>query len=361
MKIKTPNFKNKRTQKTITNALGFACARLRDNKRKELHFAEINKEFGQSQSTTGAWLRYKLLTCVDESYSEKHGVCKKYVLNLKGVEEVETIMALNGRSYNAFTGLKYSKNSQLDIELGVEWALKRYDYDNFEYDVKTSRYWNPIQHLRKEIRNQALAVNGMTEQYDVECCAQTLMYQTYMRYKKNKPLMMMENYLEARSAIRNKIALDVGIEVDQVKQILTAFNNNGRLTDHFTCKTFKYVNECKDTMNAFNNHPSVKLLKADMSAMWKVLSKHEIEAFYHEDGSKVRITGSDKSGFYFATEKRVMDIAYNYLEANNKRYFRLHDAFVTEPITEQQIEEIKQLIRTNTNYQIKFDKSITGL
>jgi hypothetical protein len=359
-KLKTPNFTDPRVIRRLKNSLGYVLANMsveHDNP-KPLYCRDIAKHLGAMQNPLSKWVKYHLLTCVDDSFDKDRGKCKKYILNLKGTRYVSELV-----NYNGWTGLSDEARKQQDNELAIEWATNTFDIDNVEYKEKSDRYWNPIQNLRKEVRNQFLARNGLTEQYDVECCAQSIMYQTYQQYS-DKPLMMMEEYIENRTAIRNKIAKDVGLHVAAVKQILTAMNNNSRLQANNQCSIYYLTGYSPSKVIAFNNHPSIVYLKEDMKQMWKVLSKHmerEYVTTSHGITRKVTLNGSSKSALYFSLEKQVMDIAYNYLETNNKRFIKLHDAFITEPITQQQLEDITQLIKSNTNYNIKLEKSTTSI
>ena len=357
-KLKTPNFNDPRVARRLKNSLAYVLANMSVNNPipKELYCRDISEHLGSMSNPLSKWLKYHLLICVDERFDKDRGKCKKYILNLKGTLYVSELV-----NYNGWKGLSDVERNHQDVELAVEWAMKTFDVDNLTYKEKSNRYWNPLQNQRKVVRNQFLARNGLTEQYDVECCAQTIMYQTYQQYT-DKPLMMMAEYIQNRTAIRNKVALDVGLSVTVVKQILTAMNNNAQLQADKRCSIFHLTNYSKSKVIAFNNHPAIAYLKADMKEMWRVLGKH-IERDYTTTSNgitrKVKLNGSIKSSLYFSLEKQVMDVAYNYLETHNKRYIKLHDAFITEPITQEQYTEITQLIKTNTNYNIKLEKSVT--
>ena len=358
-KLETPNFNDPRVKRSMQNALGWIMMQMQVDDTKTLYCRDIASKnaLGQAQTKTSKWLKHHLLICTNESFNKDRGRCKEYKLNLKGTRKVAEIL-----NFNVFNGLT-DDLSDLGLQLGVDNAQNRFDLDNIEYKEKSNRYWNPIQNMPKVTRNQFLANNGLTEQYDVECCAQTLTYQTYQRYSP-KPLMMIEAYLEDRTGVRNTIAKDTGISVDAVKQLLTAMNNNSRLQASKKCSTFHLVDYSTSKVHAFNNHPAIVYLKADMTAMWKVLGTHKIDREFMTTASgitrKVRLNGSLKSHLYFSLEKLVMDIAYDYLDANNKKHFKLHDAFVTEPITSGQAEEITQLIKQQTGYVIKLEKSTTN-
>tara|TARA_R110001606_G_scaffold308820_1_gene455709 strand:+ start:245 stop:1324 length:1080 start_codon:yes stop_codon:yes gene_type:complete len=359
MKLKTPNFTDPRVKRRMEKALGWVLMTMPVNRPKTLYCRDIGSSdaLGASQNPVSKWLKYHLLICTNDAFSKDRGKCKEYRLNLEGVRHVAEIL-----NYNVFCGIT-GNYSELGIELGVRYAQEHYDLANIEYKEKSSRYWNPIQNIRRDIRNRFLASGGLTEQYDIECCAQTLIYQTYLRLGK-PPLMMIESYINERSAVRNKIAEDTGISVDIVKQLLVAMNNNSRLQAHHQCSTFHLVDYSEALVHAYNNHPAVVYLKADMTTMWRAISDRmpDRELVTTQSGieRRVRINGKSKSAMYFSLEKLVMDIAYNYLEQNSKRFFRLHDAFITEPITQQQTTDIINLIQQQTGYTIKLERSLNN-
>lgn len=360
--MKQPNFNNKRTQKRIKNGLGYVLAVFGtdDTRSKDLYCRDIEKEFSSMSFPTGKFLHDKLLICTNTHWSMYSGKVKQYKINLKGVADVATIMGID-REYNGFTGLT-DRLSKLSIDLGVQWAIDKYNFDEIEYTQKSNRYWHPIQNLPKEIRNGYLVHHGLTEQYDVECCAQTLLHQAYLQQvKKPKNMMYLESYLKDRSSIRRKIADDVGISVEDVKVILTAMNNNSKLQADNRCKTFANVGYDKYKVILFNTHPFITGYKRDISEMWKELGKSvERGTITTKTGQtrKAMLNGKHKSSMYFGLEKQVMDVAYNYLDTHNKKYIKLHDAFVTETLTTNQVGDITTQIKEITNYSINLDREV---
>ena len=357
MKLENPNFNDPRVRRRMRLALGWVLSQMSvDGKPKQLYSRDISSPnaIGMSSNNLSKWLKYHLLTIVNDSFDKNRGMCKTYTLNLIGTRKVAEIL-----DYNAFTGISGDLKA-LQLQLGVEYLKSHFPLNEIQYREKSNRYWNPIQHIKKEVRNKYLADNGLTEQYDIQCAAQSLVYQTYLRHT-DKRLMMIENYLKNRTSIRKKIAQDVGIPEDNVKQLLTAMNNNSRLQATNKCDTFHLADYSTKKVIAFNTHPSVAYLKADTSTMWKELGKHiDRERITRSNGvtSKIRLNGSIKSKLYFSLEKQVMDIAYEYLDTHDKQYIRLHDAFITQPIGQSDVNQITNQIKSITGYDVVLDKSV---
>jgi hypothetical protein len=357
MKLKNPNFNDPRVRRRMELALGWVLTQMSvEEKPKPLYSRDIGapNALGPLNQSLPRWLKYHLLTCVNDAYSMDRGTCKTYILNLEGTRMVAEILG-----YNVFTGL--SKDlEKLQMQLGVEYMHKHFDIDNIQYREVSNRYWNKIQNIRRTTRNKFLSDNGLTEQYDIQCAAQSLIYQTYLMHT-DKRLMMIENYITNRSDIRKKIANDVDISVSNVKQLLTAMNNNSRLQAHMRCETYHLADYSPRKVHLFNNHPSVVYLKAETSQMWKELGKHMVrETTTTSNGTtrKVNLNGSSKSQLYFSLEKQVMDVAYAYLDSINKKYIRLHDAFVTQPISQSDVTQITNQIKSITGYDVILDKSV---
>ena len=357
MKLKNPNFNDPRVRRRMRLALGWVLSQMSvDEIPKQLYCKDISSPnaIGMSSNNLSKWIKYHLLNTVNDSYSMDKGTCKTYTLNLSGTRMIAEILG-----YNVFSGLS-SDLKALQIQLGVEYLKTHFPLNEIQYREKSNRYWNPIQNVKKEVRNRYLADNGLTEQYDIQCAAQSLTYQTYLRYT-DKRLIMIENYIANRASVRRKIAQDVGLPETNIKQLLTAMNNNSRLQAHMKCETFYLAEYSTKKVIAFNNHPSIVYLKADISQMWKVIGKHidrDQTTLSNGITRKTRINGSVKSQLYFSLEKQVMDIAYAYLNSINKQFIRLHDAFITQPINQTDINNITTQIKSLTGYNVVLDKSV---
>ena len=343
MKIQSPNFNNRRTRKTIMNAYAFVNAMMGHDTKAPISFEVLLKEFSSCQSVTGKWLRYHLLECVDENYSMYVGTCKKYRKRPEGIQLIEEILDVY-REFNAHTGLTRKEfNQKLNLDLSVDWAMKRYPFDQITYKEKSNRYWHGAQNLRKSVRNEYLKRNGLKYQYDLVCAAQTLLYDRF-KTTSNKRLHTIESYLIDRDAFRHHLAKELQLPISSIKTILTSMFAGARLS-----KIGSIYEACqydKARIEWIKQDPEMIQLKKEITFMWKKL-KPQIET----EGT--RLGPRDKWRYYFKLEKQVMDVIIN--ETNTKHYI-IHDCIATED--ELDTNQLTNKIFSLTGINIQLEKSV---
>ena len=344
-KIQLPNFKNKRTQKRMLQALGMCEAFLSETKPVELSKFTIDRYFSQQQNITGKWLRMKLLNEHD-GWDMHSGKCKSYTRNPRGVQLVEEILQVN-KSYNAFSGLSDTANNQtINHTLAVDWALKNYPFSSITYNEKSNRYWHPVQNLRKSVRNKYLVRNDITNQYDIVCAAQTLLSQTYT-HATGRRLELIESYIANRDSIRNKLANDLDLPIHVVKTILTALFAGARIVSNPRNDIFQLCEYDFARIEWMKQDMYLSELRKEISTMWS-----GIKPLLKTDA---RLNAKTRWKCYFALEKQVMDVIIKHTQTTNNKYFIIHDAIATQ--RELDIEGIKSQIKDLTNYSIEIERS----
>lgn len=345
-KIKLPNFKNRRTQKRMLQALGMCQAMLNETEPKQLSKFTIDRYFSQQQNTTGKWLRMKLLVEHD-TFNAYSGQCKSYTINAEGVKLVEEILQVN-KSYNAFSGLSDLHNNRtINHTLAVDWALENYPYDEITYREKSNRYWHPVQSLRKSIRNEYLLRNGLANQYDIVCAAQTLLSQTYTQAT-GKRLELIESYITNRDEIRKKLADQLDLPITTIKTILTALFAGARVVANHRNDIFQLCEHDIARIEWMKQDIYLTELRKEISTMWR-----GIKPLLKTDK---RLNSRTRWKCYFALEKQVMDVIIKHAETNQIKYYIIHDAIATD--VELNETQIKSEIKQQTNYQIEIERSI---
>lgn len=324
------------------NAYAFTNALIGKDEQHPITFDVLLKEFSSSQSVTGKWLRYHLLECVDESYSMYLGKCKKYRKRPEGIQLIEEILDVY-REFNAHTGLTRKEyNQKLNSEMSIDWAMKRYPFDQITYNEKSNRYWHGAQNLRKSVRNEYLKRNGLKYQYDLVCAAQTLLYDRF-KTTSNKRLHTIESYLVDRDAFRYHLAKELQLPISSIKTILTSMFAGARLSKMGSIyEACQYDNARIEWMK---QDPDMIQLKKEISFMWKKL-KPQIET------ERRRLGPRDKWRYYFKLEKQVMDIIIN--ETNTKHYI-IHDCIATEDVLDT--KQLSDKIFSQTGINIQIEKS----
>lgn len=347
-KIDLPNFKNQRTQKRMLQALGMCKAFLDETKPKQLSKFVIDRYFSQQQNTTGRWLRMKLLKEHD-GWCAYSGQCKTYTVNPEGVKLVEEILQVN-KSYNAFSGLSDIHNNQtINHTLAVDWALKNYPFRDITYNEKSSRYWHPVQNLRKTIRNEYLVRNDVTHQYDIVCAAQTLLSQTYTHITGNR-LELIESYITNRDKIRSRLANELDLPIPVVKTILTALFAGARVVANHRNAIFQECEYDVARIDWIDQDLYITELKKEISTMWRGI-KPALK-------TDKRLNSRTKWACYFSLEKQVMDVIIKEAQTTNNKYFIIHDAIATQRELDE--TQIKSLIKDQTKFSIEIERSNLG-
>ena len=343
-KIKTPNLKNRRTRKRIYNALMFAQSMLHAEHPAPLSRYELDREFSQAVTATGRWLRYHLLITHDNTWNHFQGKCKEYLLNVDGVKLLRELLEID-KPYNAFSGLTNRDNYKyLDTQLAVDWANERYPFDEITYNEKSNRYWNAIQNLRREIRNEYLKSNGLKYQYDMVCAAQTLLYQRYYQMT-GKSLDMIIDYITNRDNIRERLSRELDLPIDSIKKLLTALFAGARVVASNHNDIYEICEYDNARIEWINQDVYMNMLRNEIKVLWKTL-RNEIDY-------TGRITSSIKWKYYFSLERQVMDVIINHVK--DKKHFILHDAIVVEQ--ELDVSQIKSQIKSTTGFTIQLEES----
>jgi hypothetical protein len=332
----------------MLQALGMCKAFLSETKPVELSKFTIDRYFSQQQNTTGRWLRMKLLV-EHNGWDMYSGKCKTYTVNPEGAKLVNEILQVN-KSYNAFSGLSDTANNQtINHTLAVDWALKNYPFRDITYTEKSNRYWHAVQNLRKTVRNEYLVRNGIVNQYDIVCAAQTLLSQTYT-HATGRRLELIESYIANRDTIRKKLANDLDLPIQVVKTILTALFAGARIVSNTRNDIFQLCEYDVARIEWMKQDMYLTELRKEISTMWR-----GIKPLLKTDA---RLSAKLRWKCYFALEKQVMDVIIKEAQDTNNNYYIIHDAIATQRELDQTL--IKQLIKDQTKFSIEIERSNLG-
>lgn len=353
-KMEIPNLKNRRTYKRVYNALAFVNASLSDITARPLGRDYLNKYFSQSNSVTGKWLRYHLIKEDGDAFNMWLGQCKRYTRNQEGCELIEELLEIS-KPYNAFSGLTMKdKHLTLDMKMAIEWAVKEFPFDKIEYEYKTYRHWHPVQSLRKLVRAEYLKRNGITEQYDLVCAAQTLLYQLYQR-ETGQTLDMIESYIANRDIVRQRLATEMELPIKKVKTIITALFAGARVVANPHNAIFQECYYDKSRIEWMKQDVYFNLLRDEIHEMWTALRPY-VEHVKEVNSSQRILTSTNKWRLYFSLEEVIMNSIRQHLDSHNKKYFLIHDAICTEP-NAIDIASLKSHIYKSTKFHINIEKS----
>jgi len=350
-----PNFNDPRVIKKIKRALGFVGACLSDTKSHPWSTRYMDKFFGQQQHDLSKWLRNQLVICTNERYSKDTGICKEYVKNSTG--------------YNNLMGLikpstSYPSVSQVG-NIVSDWVKDEYKEElttkNFTYEDKSSRLWHPLQRVRKEHKIKVFSESGLKFQYDIECCAPTLIYQYSQQLDApmDEYLFTLASYIKDRKSVRQQLAKDADIPEEVAKELISALINGAQLGMNDTSSIYKLLNGDKARIEYLKQHTYIKELRSDVKVCWSYIKQTLPITTIIDKNGKTRtrpISCKQKAGVYFDLERLVLNSVRNYLDSTNNKYFLEHDGWVCT--NEIDTNELLKWVKVQTGYDINLDKQV---
>lgn len=221
---------------------------------------------------------------------------------------------------------------------------------NFDYNETGGRAYNGLQNIPREIKQQEFASRGYDYDYDIECCAPTLFLQRAQQIKpRMRSVDYISFYLANKQTVRDELCIKYRLSTQQVKQILNGLFQGGVLNTYHTNKIFGYVNHNTYKMKQLNQDEFIGALQADIRYIWKIL-RDDVKLTLNCNFK--RCNGGHKSHYYKILEGEVMTPVWKYLKKNKVKHFREHDGFRSTTFVVP--NELEQLVRTHTGYQVKF-------
>ena len=381
----TPNFNDPRVLSRITNALGFTCAVLSD-KPHAWSTRYIDKHFGQSTTDLSKWLRKHLLVTTSERYNKDTGECKEYAVNSIGVRYLRDVLSNKTRdSFNVWEmNSKNIRNEDLreliecrvditspttypsvyDLDLdeparGIQWAKQEYADElkslEFEYEDKQHRLWHPLQNVRKNFKKTVFADAGLNYQYDIECCAPTLIHQYAQKLDMDLYLFALRKYLKDRKEVRREIGEFCHITEDQAKRVVNALFAGAKIANNSQTSIYKMLNGNESSIKKLQEMKYITDLRADIKVCWDYIKTHHyFNTIKCKNGltRRVPMSSRQKWNIYFEQERDVLESVKRYLDLTNNKYFLEHDGWTTNEID---INELRDYIMSETGYKISID------
>jgi hypothetical protein len=367
-----PNINDPRIQRRITRALGFIGSHLSDSKSHPWSTRYIDKYLGIQSNDLSKWLRARLLICTNDRYSKDTGICKEYIKNSTGYNNLMSLL----KSITSYPSVLQVGNPV------TKWVKDEYKNELsskvFTYDDKSDRLWHPLQRIRKEHKIQVFSDHGLIHQYDIECCAPTLIHQysqsipeiviegNYIQGPMDLYLFALREYFTDRQRIRQVIATQADISVKTTKEIINALLMGAHLSNNKDSDIFNLLNGDKAKIEFLKQHPYLCELRQDIKTCWDyikpLLSRKSITTKLNKQ-RLLPISSKQKAGVYFKLERQVLNAIRNYLDNTSNKYFLEHDGWVCM----DEIDRVSLIkwVKDSTGYHINLDyssllKSITS-
>jgi len=349
----SPNFNNPKVARRIRQALGFARACFNETKPRPWSTRYIDQHFGSQRNELSRWLRKQLLVNTNPWYSMDQGKCKEYILNKPGYDAVVAQL----KSDNDATTSVY--------DLPLQWANKEFADELatkvFTYTDLKGRLWHPLQNVRKEYKRSILANANLKYQYDIQCCAPTLIMQHAQQQE--DPMDVIPEYIDAylkdRRGIRNQIAQQVELDPSAIKILVNALFSGAKLGNNSTFAIYKMLSGDQARIEYLKQDPFIIGLKQDIKMCWDYIKPSMPRTSVTNKNNKTQLlplSSRDKWNRYFQLERVVLNSVIDYLNTNKIQFFAEHDGWTTD--TELDQNELIDHVFQTTGYRIKLELEI---
>lgn len=371
----SPNLKDPRVLSKIKHALGFSLGVLSRVNPHAWSTRYIDKHYGSSSNNLGKWMRHVLLVTTNQHYSKDHKKCKEHLINSIGVDYLRAV--LREQVTMTFTEWKntapvvieeqeetaneVARNIVYDEMVVSQWCEREFGDQlqnlNFEYKDQSARLWHPIQNVKREIKTKILAKAGLVHQYDIQCCAPTLIHQHAQRFDMDLYLFSMRKYLSNRNEVRTQLAEEAELPTKVIKVLINALFCGAKLGNNKDFALSKLLNNDTARIELLKNHEFITELKSDIKTCWTYIEEASMYKTYvtTERGTqkKKALTSKRKWNRYFDLERQVLEAVRAYVSETNNHAFLEHDGWTTKNEINQ--AELIEYVFNKTGFKIKVD------
>ena len=244
-------------------------------------------------------------------------------------------------------------------QLIKQWATTHFEKELksrvFVYKDKSDRLWHPLQGVKKEYKKVLFNEFDLNYQYDIQCCAPSLIHQYAQTCGMDLYLFGIREYLKDRQAIRSRIAKETDITTQQAKIVINALFSGAQLGLN---KESALYQEIKDEakIEFLKQDDFIIKLRADIKTCWEYIAPNLTRVIITTKTGKSRtqpITPKQKWGVYFRLERQVLDSIKEFMDKEQINYFLEHDGWASS----EQLNELEliQWVKDKTGYSIKLE------
>lgn len=357
-----PNYNDPRVRKRIKKALGFVGSCFKETAPRAWSSRYIDKQLGNQKENLSKYLRSNLLICVNDRYNKDTGVCKKYIKNKTGYNLIRS-------SLNNIT--QYYSVSEVGAI--TDWIKDEHKNElttlDFKYEDKSNRLWHPLQRVRKEYKKIVFSEVGLKYQYDIQCCAPTLIHQysqkiplilqdsKYIQGPMDLYLFALRSYLSDRKSIRKQIATEAEISEDKVKVIINALLAGAHLSNNKKSDIYNLLDGDIAQIEYLKQHPYLIELRNDIKTCWDYIKPTLYRRSITNKNNKKQvlpISSKQKANTYFELERLVLEEVVAFIkQTGDIQYFLEHDGWVCSKKLDEEL--LIKWIKDKTGYDIQLD------
>lgn len=334
---KRPNLTTPRNREKALNLIKLA-EELELYGGRQISAKELTKKLGNQCKPLGAYLRKGLIR--EGRYSVDEGIAYKYTANKEFVNELRLVLELN-ETPKVETAKQHQK-------LFLPCARS---------DSKRSghRFYPWWANMNSEKRKQLFIEQyGAYYEYDIEVARPSILLQVYdkilspalKRVSDRHQLSTWRAYVADRQQFRRHLATDLGVEIEDVKDLLQGVTNGAWASTSPRNPFCKKLGVIK--VHQFMQHELYLGLRKDINTMWSVLFKNQPK---NQVGKKLYAC-------YEPIEDKIMEFVEHWLKQNQIDAWFVHDAFFChQPVD---TTELEQYVLDCTQFRISFASGREG-
>jgi hypothetical protein len=248
------------------------------------------------------------------------------------------------------------------VRLNSELYADELNAGQFEMKDQSDRYWHPLQNVKSELRTEILANHGFEHQYDIECCAPTLLLQLARKHGFDERSNFITPYIANRTPYRIDLAERAEMTIKQVKSVVNALFCGARIGNNSHFALTHVLEHDVAKIMYLQQDEGIIGLRNEIKTVWEYIIEGEaiprrytiIKKGKHA-GTKRRlpVNSKQKWGVYFSLEREVMTAILEYLRMNDNDCFIEHDGWTSKkPID---MEACIAFVFEKTGFRIKLD------
>ena len=315
---------------------------------QRIHSKKLSDPQAFGSSPSGRWLQKYLLVQINDRFQPGE-FSKQYRVNEQHLNYLRSLLGLPP------TQLRF-----LRIEARFDQCEDQIASGDFEMNQAEWRSFHTLQYIARRHKADQWSQRGYPYDYDIECCAPTLLYQQAQRIHLT-PLHLeaIEAYIEFKKEIRTELSIKLNIGEAVIKQILNGLFQGARMNPYYEHNRILAIlggNTYK--MNQIRRNPYIQELQRDIRVMWSILRVKIDTGTEIIDGKEKsrRIRGVDKTNYYQMLESLVMKSVIGHLKKKKIKYFHEHDGFRSTRFIDP--NELSDIVFGKTGFRIKFDWSV---
>jgi hypothetical protein len=336
-----PRFSDPRVRQRVQQATEFVESHLREGQSRQISRQLLTQQFGNGSRDLGAWLREYLLETTDSHWNLATGKCKSYRRRPGAVAQLRALASISATRTIA-------PQIQNQIDTG-----------DFKYQLRSDRWYNPVQFMPSQQRQHTLAQAGYHYVYDIKAAAPTVLLQRAQQLDPDWSAPDLEAYIQDRSRVRELIADQAGVTTAQVKLIITAILQGSVLTTWSSSRLFQELGSDAARIDRLRHSAALTGIRHDIRGMWRVLRSQFTRCNCVDSRGRTRlrrVTARDKSGYYRQLERQIARVIRRSLRQQHARFLWVHDGWHCNQIIDA--DQLCARVRQQTGFRIQLDCTV---